>query len=457
MKKIYLISLSFLSLSAFAQQDFFNPENKKEGLRYYKDKLYRGCSDLKEKQDPVSPNEVANLVGLSKKIVNRNFAEAFAENPKVKAAFEKDLDSLLTDPSCQREANDCRARLLGFSLFYYQTLRADIPECKSYKKSAPMEKGHNQNCEIELKLRKSSLQGVHGSNYGMPGPGMYKKMLIEVKNATTLELFNTIMQKDRKNLHICNSVLSGVVHHYALDLDEPGEYHVDLDPEHDPRKNMAKGCIDEKVTLYSEFVPTSFDEGRSTVGQDQVEPIESKISDFIKSHPEMIVTDVSVTSSSSKTPFHITVNGKKIIDPESNQKNLSLARERALFAEKVMKEIKSSNSLLSSVNFETKAELAGPDFEPIDLNDRFVTRMTPGYFERVEALYKKYQKEFNNLALKNSFSDLLDEKQFVNLYQAKFKPFHGFRVNIQGHIKEQMKCRDLSNSESSKNSGSSKQ
>lgn len=458
MNIIYLLCLSFLGFNAFGQQEYFTPENKKDGVKYFKDRIYRGCSDLKEKQDPVSPKDMAKIVSTTKKIVEENFSQAFVENPKVKAAFNKDMDSIAKDPLCQKEGNDCRARLMALSLYYYQTFRADIPDCKSYVKTPPMDKGYKQNCEIELKYRQSTLQGVQSSNYGMPGPGMYKKQLVGAKNNTTVELFNSIMQKDRVNLHICNSVQSGIVHQYALDIDDPGDYYVGLDPEYSPTKNIPKECVDDKVTLFNEFVPTNFDEGRATVGHDQVEPVKGKIMNFIKSNPEMIVTDITVTSSSSKTPFHTTVAGKKVIDPMSNEKNLSLAKERASFAEKVLNDIKSSSSQLGAINFVTKAELAGPDFDPMDLNDRFVTRMTPGYLEKVESMYKKFQKEFKDQALKESAAELLDEKQFVNLYQAKYKPFQGFRINIKGFKKEEMKCLELSNIESSRaKSKSSKQ
>jgi hypothetical protein len=250
------------------------------------------------------------------------------------------------------------------------------------------------------------------------------------------------MHKDKINLHICSGVHSGVVHQYSLDLNDPGDYWVGLDPHYNPAQNIPRECIEEKVSLHSEFVPTNFDEGRDTVGRDQVEVIKSKILGFIKGNPGMILTDVLVTSSSSKTPYNVTIAGKKMIDPNSDAKNLSLAKERALFAETVLTEIKASSSQLSHVNFMVDAELAGPEFDSMDLNDRFVTRMTPGYLERLDALFLRYKKLYEKQAHKNSAQDLMDEKQFVNLYQAKYKPFQGFRIHIKGYQKEDMKCLD---------------
>ncbi len=455
--RIFVFLFMFLCFGVSAQQEFFTTENKTEAIGYYKDRLYRGCSDLKEEQEPISPKEMKKIVALTLKVVEDQYSQAFEENPKVKNAFQKDLLDLSKDPSCQKPGNDCRARLLGLSIYYYQTFRADIPGCKSYQSVPPMEKGFSQDCEVELKYRKSLLQGVHNSNYGMPGVGTYRKWLVKLKNDTTMDLFNLILRKDRVNLHICNSVQSGVVHQYALELDEPGSYYVGLDPDYVPEKKPIKECVEEKITLYSEFIPTSFDEGRSTVGADQVEPVKTKIIHFVKSNPEMVVTDISVTASSSKTPFHTMIGGKKVIDPKSDERNLSLASERALFAGKVLNEIKTSNAPFSSITFETKAELAGPDFDSTDLNTRFVTKMTPEYVERVEAMYQKHEKLFKEQALKNSPMDLMNEKEFVNLYQAKYKPFQGFRVHIRGHKKEEMKCLELIGAPAKSNGKTSKQ
>lgn len=446
---LFYLFVTFLSISgAFAQQEYFTPENKKEGVAFYKKRIYNGCSDLKEKQDPVPVPDMRKIVASAVKIVEENFSKSFDENPKVREAFKKDMLGILRDQSCQLEGNDCRARLMGLSIYYYQQFRANIPDCENYVRVEPMSKSFNSQCELELKYRKSSFQGVSSSTYGLPGIGSYKKELIAYKNNTTIQLFSEIMQKDKINLHICNPVQSGIVHQYALDIDDAGDFYVGLDPDFDIRKSIPKECKEEKIVLLSEFLPTSFDEGRSTVGADQVEPIKKKILEFIKANPEMIVTDVSVVSSSSKTPFHTTIAGKKVIDPKSNEKNLALAQERANFAEKVLTDIKNSSTQLQNINYQSKAELAGPEFEPMDLNDRFVTRMTPGYIEKIEAVYQKNKKLYEEQALKSSSNDLLDEKQFVNLYQAKFKPFQGFRLVINGFKKEDMKCMDAIDADS---------
>ena len=90
-------------------------------------------------------------------------------------------------------------------------------------------------------------------------------------------------------------------------------------------------CVEEKLTLYSEFVPVNFEEGRSTVGADQVGPVKAQIQNFIGANPNMIISEISVTSSSSRIPFYIS---KGVIDPHSDRRNLDLAKQRADFAKK---------------------------------------------------------------------------------------------------------------------------
>ena len=454
-KVFYLLILS--SSWAWAQQEYFTPENKKDGLEYYKNLLYRGCADLKEKQEAIAPKEMERLVNESLWILQKNFSQAFEENPKVKAALLADLKKVMTNPYCQKEGNDCRAKILGVSIFYYHRLRADVPGCKGYRKTIESDTGYNAQCELEIKYRKRSFQGVRDGTYGLKDPGAYKKLLVDIKNDMTMDLFRLIFHKDKTNIHICNSVQSGMAHRYALEIDDAGDYYVGLDPEYDPRKNIPKECVDEKVLLYSEFFPTSFDADRTTVGEIEVDPIKSKVLSVVKSTPDIIVTDVEVVSSSSKTPFYKVVAGKKVIDPESKEKNLSLAKQRAAFAEKVFKSLKSNDPKFKHINFKTNGELGGPEFHPTDLNTRFVTRMTPGYVQKLDALFKKHQKQYEEVALKKSSEDLLDEKKYSNLYQAKFKPFQGFRLLIRGFKKEDMKCLEFGGDEETAQARASKQ
>lgn len=417
---------------AFAETFYFSPQNKKTGLDYYKKTIYNGCSSLKPLQEPVSQAEMKKYVGQVMKLVNEDYTRAFKENPLVKIAWEKDMEALARDTNCQRPGNDCRARLITIPLFYYQRLRPDIPGCQNYvSKKSPF----NSQCEVELKFRSKDLRSVP-KNYGAYGIGTYKDELTVIKNNTTLRTFQTVMYKDKTNLHICQEDSR---YKYGLNINDPGMYFEGLNPEDDPARRIPSDCMEDKMVLEQRFIPTDFDD-RATVGEDQINPVKQFIQDYIKANPETIVTDVEIVSSSSKIPFYITKEGKKVIDPDSQKKNTKLAQERAFFAKKVLTKMKESGSDYSKIDMRFKATLAGPDFKPTDLNERFVTRMTPGYLERIEALYKNYEKEYQTKALKAAAYELLDAEKFTNLYQAKFKPFQGFRLTISGYKKEFMKC-----------------
>lgn len=433
MNVTYFLAILFFSTTfGHAESFYFSPENKKAGLEYYKKSIYEGCTSLKNLQDPLTPQEMKTYVEQVMKLVNEDYSRAFKENPLVKIALEKDMDALARDSNCQRLGNDCRARLVTIPLFYYQRLRPDIPGCQDY---VPEKSPLNSQCEVEFKFRSKDLKSVP-KNYGTYGIGTYKEELTVIKNNTILRTFQTVMYKDKRNLHICQE---DSWYRYRLNVNDPGVYYQGLNPEDDPTRKIPSDCLEEKIVLEQTFIPTDF-EDRSTVGEDQIDPLKKYIQDYIKSNPETIVTDVEVISNSAKLPFYITKDGKKVIDPESQKKNIKLSQERAFFAKKVLEKMKASGSDYSKIEMSFKATLAGPDFRPTDLNERFVTRMTPGYLERIEALYKNHEKEYKTKAFTNAAYELLDPKKFGNLYQAKFKPFQGFRIIISGYKKELMKC-----------------
>ena len=215
-----------------------------------------------------------------------------------------------------------------------------------------------------------------------------------------------------------------------------------------------KQCSEEIVVIHKEFLPGNFGEGRSTVGQDQVETVKLKIFEFLKLNSAVVISSVHITSVSVKIPFYILSDGKKKIDPNSSQRNFSLAQDRAFFLEKVINKSFASDSSMRKVNFHFAAELGGPDFDSLDLNNRFVTNLSTNYQQKVKALYKTFEKEYKEQALKFSVTDLMDEKQFGNLFQVKYMPFQGFRITYSGFKKADSKCSDYSNDATVKNEAS---
>lgn len=437
--------------------EYFSDAGKAETVSYLNKRILNGCTDPIKKGLPVVADEMVYRVDQIKSTLEKSFSKSFSENPKIKEALYKELEAIGADSGCQVEGNDCRARLVATSVYYFQNLRPDIPGCKDYASKPPMTKGFDNNCEIELKYRNQRLKIYGQANGGMDARGIYTDQLIQQLNNVSDKIFRDVLHrtvampkkkkpevKDPINLNICNSVPYGVVYSY------PHRMNIYRDPISGislnqvvkiEKKTEPAPCVEEKLSLYSEFVPLNFEEGRSTAGIDQIDPVKEKIKAFILANPNMIITDVSVTSSSSRTPYYkVGAGGKKVLDPESDQRNKNLAEERAKFAEQALNELKGSSSELSKVNFEIKSALAGPEFTATDLNNRFVTKDSPDYAKKVQEVYEANKELLEKEALVKSSSDLLDEKRFSNLYQAKYKPFQGFRINISGYKKESMKC-----------------
>ena len=221
----------------------------------------------------------------------------------------------------------------------------------------------------------------------------------------------------------------------------------DKSPQASPIKDEKLEIILKKLTV---------DELKS-----YLESIRSNNKQQVLLNPNMIITDISVSSNSSRTPYYKPgPSGKKVIDPDSDKRNLDLAEQRSLYAAKALNDLKNSNLELAKVSFETKFALAGPEFVTKDLNNRFVTKDSPEYEKKVMEIYNENKDLLEKEALIKSPADLKDEKRFGNLYQVKYKPFQGFRINISGYKKETMKCGEKGGAPSKGNttpSNSSKQ
>lgn len=478
MKWFSILSV-LVSYSVYAQAPAPRPEissyytdaTKNKVIPDLQETIMNGCTNFLEKLPAIDPNELSYRVDQIKDTLDDRFSKSFKENPKIREALHKDLDAIGADKKCLAEGNDCLTKLVATSIYYFQNLRPDLEGCKDYVKHEPMTKGYDNQCEIELKYRNQSMRHYGRANGGMDARGVYTDALIQRLNGTTRKIFRDVLHqtvasptkrkaeiKHNFNLNICDTVASGVVYQYPLRENFYSEPFANVElnkaPEVVVEKKVPAPCVEEKLTLYSEFVPLNFEEGRSEVGIDQIQPVKAKIKAFIDANPTMIITDVSVTSSSSKTPFHVSVGGKKVIDPNSDARNMSLAQERARFASQSLNELKASNSSLASVNFSAAAVLAGPDFTPKDLNNRFVTKQSKDYAKQVKEIYEELKDSMNSEALIKSEKELMDESRFSNLYQVKYKPFQGFRVSISGYKKELMKCTDKPDAKTPAKAGS---
>jgi hypothetical protein len=490
MKKLLLTSLvvvGYYGLTAQAQvvnaplptaqiQNYYTDAGQKENVDYFKDLILEGCTTPLAKQPPIDQEELSFDVDHVKAILQDKFSKSFAENPQIKTMMDKALDAIAADPSCAQSGNDCRTRLVATATYFMQPLRPNVPGCEGYvkydyttkaaKKKRAEDNGYVKECEAELLLRQKSLKGVGRSNGGMDQRGAYQDILIQEQNNALMDIQQLVLletedkeykkkklfqlNKSAMNIAVCGPVANGVIYSYPLKIGLYGEAFGGLEtnkpvakkPDPVPEKK-TEPCVEEIKVLHSEFVPMNFEEGSSTVKSSEIKPVKQKIEDFISSHSNLVITNIDVTSSASKTPFYKTEGSKKVYDKEySDGKNLALSESRANFAQTALDSIKSGHPELAEAKYTTVGAINGPDFDKDDLSDREVTSKDPKYKAQVEKLYTQYKEMLAKDAMIKSSQELLDTKRFTNLYEAKYKPYQGFKIVISGYSKEARKCGD---------------
>jgi len=214
--------------------------------------------------------------------------------------------------------------------------------------------------------------------------------------------------------------------------------------------SKAMDCEGDKPSIYTSVLPLDFERDRSTVGRDQVGQVKDVVLDFAKSNPSISLKSITVTSMTPKAAFYTTVKGKKVIDPKSDERNLSLAKQRSDFALKALNEIRNEHAQFKEVEVSTRGVLSGPEFDDEDLNTRFVTNMTPGYAEKVKAIFEQNKALYENNVMIYSTRELVDEKIYSNLYHVKFAPFNALKVSIIGCKKLKVQKRPKKHSSSIK-------
>lgn len=488
MKKIILTSLAlvgFYGLQAKAQvvnpppptaqiQNYYTDVGQEENVEYFQDLILKGCKNPLDKQPAIDKEEITFVVDHVRSILQDKFSKAFAENPQIKTMMDKSLDAIAADPTCAQVGNDCRTRLVATATYFMQPLRPNVPGCDGYvkydyttkaaKKKRAEDNGYIKECEVELQYRNKSLAGAGRSNGGMDQRGAYQDILIQEQNNALMDIQQLVLletedkeykkkklvqlNKSRMNISICGSVTNGVIYSYPLKIglykDNFGGLEtnkpVTKKPDPVPEKK-AEPCVEEIKVLHSEFVPVNFEEGSSTVKSSELKPVKQKIEDFISGHSNLVITNIDVTSSSSKTPFYKTEGGKKVYDKAySDAKNLTLAESRASIAQTALDSIKTGHPELNEAKYTTAGAIKGPDFDKDDLSDRSVTSKDPKYKALVEKLYSEYKEMLAQDAMVKSSQELQDTKRFTNLYEAKYKPYQGFKIVISGYSKETRKC-----------------
>lgn len=486
MKKLFW-AFSLISASVCAQAPktnayatyYFDDVKKAKRILFIEDNVYNnptipgqhpGCVELKRPQTPF--NDVSQRAEEIITLINQKFSQTLTQNPKIKEYFEREVREVAKSKSCFEINNICRGKLFATAMFHFENLRPDMPGCAGYVKQDSKENPkYVRDCELELEFRDKKFT-KYEPRVNDPGSDYIDRMV------TSLDAITTEVRKLAlyKSLGFPNGTRRNPgLEVFAMEMPEicskaPFIFKLKTMPFYEPiygidpsqrsveqLERKVESCVEDIGILYSEFVPLNFDEGRSEVGGAQTDPVKDKIKAFILANPNLVITDVSVTSNSSRTPFYKTgPKGKKIIDPDSDKRNTNLASERSRFAARALDDLKNSSSELGAVNFETKFTLAGPAFNPSDMNNRSITKQSPGYEKKITEIYNANKELLQSEALVMSASELMDQKKFSNLYQAKYKPFQGFKIIISGHKKDMSKCGDKSGGISTKGSSSFK-
>lgn len=459
-----------------AIQEYYTPEKQQSVVSDLQKKILSGCTKSLAQQPAYPADELQFDVDQVKSVLQSKFSKSFAENPMIKTKLDQSLDAIASDASCTAAGNDCRTRLIATATYYFQMLRPNVPGCEGYvkydyttpsaRKKRAEDNGYIKECETELQLRNTQLVSYARSNGGMDQRGAYTDILTNELNNALMQIQQGILTKttDKKvkrgkivqlsksaeDISICGDVDYGTVYSYPLRANLYREAFGGVDgsrkseqkPEQKPEPKKEP-CVEEIQVLHEEFVPLNFAEGSSTVGNQQVKPVKQKIEEFVRSRPGLQITDIQVTSSSSKTPYMKTVNGKRIYDKEySDQENLKLANKRAGFANTALESVMAAYPELKEAKISTSGAINGPDYSAEDAASREITNKDPAYKAKVEALYQEHKDMLAKDAMIKSSSDLMNAERFANLYDVKYKPYQGFKIVIKGYSKSSRKCPD---------------
>lgn len=490
MKTLFLSGFFLLGFSSqtFAQiatppaptanvQNYYTSENQQKVVGDLQKKILSGCTKSLEQQPAYPADELQFDVEQIKSVLQNKFSKSFAENPEIKTKLDQSLDAIAADSSCMAAGNDCRTRLIATATYYFQMLRPNVPGCDGYvkydyntpsaRKKRAEDNGYIKECETELQLRNTTLSSYGRSNGGMDQRGAYTDILTNELNNTLMQIQQGILtkttdkkikrgkivqlSKDSEKISICGDVDYGTVYSYPLRTNLYKEAFAGTNPGQKPAPKKEP-CVEEIKVLHEEFVPMNFAEGSATVGNEQVKPVKQKIEAFVGSNSGLVITDIQVLSSSSKTPYMKTVGGKRVYDKEySDGKNLELANKRAGFANSSLSSIITAHPELKGANFSASGAINGPDYSADDAASRGVTSKDPSYKAKIEALYNEHKDMLSKEAMIKSSAELMDVERFSNLYEAKYKPYQGFKITIKGYSKSSRKCPDAeSNSEAGK-------
>lgn len=184
---------------------------------------------------------------------------------------------------------------------------------------------------------------------------------------------------------------------------------------------------DEKTEeiLHQEFIPTAFGVKSRTLDKKDAEAVMKAIEKFKHSAPKAEISRLELLTCASDYRLPpITLTDKKI------NEHWYLAKERN---DMVMKELEKNFKLPVT----GQARVCGPEFEPTDLNDRFVTKESGTIYEaRFQQLLKDpvfVQQLKEEASIENG--EVL-KSLYPSAFLAKYKPFQGIRLSVWGMVKQ---------------------
>lgn len=183
-------------------------------------------------------------------------------------------------------------------------------------------------------------------------------------------------------------------------------------------------CEDGEKILEQKFFPAPFGKKARNIDVSEAEGVVKHIKQFQLNHPNSIVSKIEVLSCTSSVPLP----PLSLTDRRENE-HLDLAMQRALLLKKE----------LNKHNFKSEVahRVCGPEFKPLDKNLRFIVKGNSGAL--YEQAYAEIQKTENLLdqykeeALIESFDEI--KKNYPAPFEAKYRPFQGYRVKITGRIR----------------------
>jgi hypothetical protein len=213
--------------------------------------------------------------------------------------------------------------------------------------------------------------------------------------------------------------------------------------------NIDDSCYTEQKILLTDFIRTDFDAGVTSLNISEENVLQQKLQEIVKMKQSdgFTITEVQLIGIASRA-------WSSLPDAEAaKDKNLVLAKAREDVAKKIVQ-----NFTTDKISYTTGHELAGPDYKKSsdlslinqEANDQNLQKLYNQLiadnginhldFVGIKSFeeFKSFVGEANQKAKTNS-----NDKGVRNIYDAKYRPFQGFKVVIKGHKATQIPCKEF--------------